>query len=335
VKRRHTIGAIAVLLVFHGCGNTFRVVQFEVLEPASRSLPEEVNQLLVLNRAPFTFDAFEEEDRRGLDPQGLMIVDTLIVNNLFRGLLHVLETSPIEKFHYPSWSSERRRDTADLRDLVLTRKEVDELCEEFIVNAILSLEFYSMDIDQFHTYYEDGGTKTKYYELSSKVIWNVYIKGYPKPFDEYTLIDTLYFTEVLDGELYGFYSTAGMIRESFFKSGMKYGRYLVPVWIPAARTIYRGGEKMLRIAAKETAEGDWDSAFSIWKGLSAGEDSTIVAKSFHNMAVYFELEDNLDSASALVNRALRYDSLELIKDYQEELEMRLENKKELYKQVSK
>ena len=53
-------------LLVRGCASTYRVVEFEVLEPATVSLPEFVQQLIVLNRAPFTFDAFSEEDRQGL-----------------------------------------------------------------------------------------------------------------------------------------------------------------------------------------------------------------------------------------------------------------------------
>lgn len=322
------------LLVFHGCTHTYSVVNFEVLEPATVNIPENVQQLLVINRAPFTFDAFEEEDRRGLDKQGLLIADTMIVNNLFRGLLHVLQTSPVNKFHSPLWLSERRTDTAAIRDLVLTRREVDALCAQYGVDAIISLELYSMDLDKFEDQYEGSNSvRTRYFELASNVIWNVYLEGYPKPFDSYTLIDTIFYTEVLDGLPINFYTTGEILRDGFFKGGMKYGRYLVPVWVPAARQIYRGRESALRLAARQTSEGNWDSAYSIWSSLTAVEDSTVVAQAYNNMAVYFELEDNLDSARSLVDMAVRYDSLELIMDYAEELDTRIENKKELYKQV--
>jgi len=322
------------LLAGHGCGPTLSVVDFEVLEPASVRLPEEVNQLLVINRAPFTFDAFEEEDRRGLDRQGLVIADTLIINNLLRGLLHVFQTSPVNKFNLPLWVTDRRFDTTGIHDLVLTRREVDALCNEYGVDAIVSLEYYSLDLGKVENQYQDSdAVRTRYFELASKVIWNVYLKGYPKPFDEYTIIDTLFYTEVLDGVVVEFYTVAEILRDGFFTWGMNYGKYLVPAWVPAARQIYRGREKSLRVAASQTDRGNWDSAYTIWSEVIADEDSTLVARAYHNMAVYFELEDNLDSAKALADMAIRYDSLELVMDYADELELRIENKKELYKQV--
>jgi hypothetical protein len=51
------------------------------------------------------------------------------------------------------------------------------------------------------------------------------------------------------------------------------------------------------------------------------------------MAVYHELEDDLDSALILVRKAASYDSLDHVKAYVEELDTRVENRKELYIQV--
>jgi hypothetical protein len=77
-------------LVFHGCAGIYNVVEFEILEPASVSLPEYVQQLIILNRAPLSMNVLKEEDRKLLTYDQLIILDTLIVNNLQRGLLEVL-----------------------------------------------------------------------------------------------------------------------------------------------------------------------------------------------------------------------------------------------------
>ncbi|MCK4751773.1 MAG: hypothetical protein KAT15_32175, partial [Bacteroidales bacterium] len=79
--------------------------------------------------------------------------------------------------------------------------------------------------------------------------------------------------------------------------------------------------------------GEWDQVYGIWESLSTGIDSTLAAKALHNMAIFHELEDNLDSANLLVTSALEYDTLEAVKAYKEELDMRILNRNELYKQV--
>jgi hypothetical protein len=222
-----------------------------------------------------------------------------------------------------------------MADLILTRKEVDALCTELNADAILSLESYSMDLNEFSKYYEDAPSllMTRYYEMSSRVLWMIYLPGSPRPFDSYTMVDTLFFTELLDGQFRGYHSATSMISEAFTNSGMKYGRYLVPVWAHASRVLYKGPEDALKQASKLTRLGEWDSAFAIWEEASKTGDSTLVAKAFHNMAVYYELEDLLDTATYLVSRAMAYDTLETIRAYSEELDTRVENRQELYKQV--
>ena len=141
------------LLVFHSCAGIYSVVEFEVLEPATVSFPDRVYQLIVLNRAPLSLDVFEEKDRQGMEQEHLVILDTLISNNTLRGLQATLQQSPIDRFHTPFWLSERRADTADLEALILTKPEVEAICARYGGDAIISLESYSMDIDDHTDYY--------------------------------------------------------------------------------------------------------------------------------------------------------------------------------------
>lgn len=195
----------------------YSVVEFEVLEPATVSFPDQVSQLLILNRAPLSFSVFSEEDREGMDKRQLLILDTLISNSINRGLLHVLKQSPIERFHRPIWLDERRGDTALMEDLVLTKREVAAMCDYMDGDAVISLEFYSMDLDSDYDYYIDAPVvQNHYYQVSNNVQWFIYLPGSPRPFDKYTMADTLYFPDVINGEVMEFPTTLEMIRKSFF-----------------------------------------------------------------------------------------------------------------------
>ncbi len=334
VNRNKLIFFGLTVLLMQACASIYTVVEFEILEPATVSLPEEVSQLIVLNRAPISLNSFKREDVEGLKQKHLEILDTLIIKSIQRGLLNVFQESPIERFHRPIWLDDRRKDTAGIDDLLLTRREVDNICRENGGDAIISLEAYSMDYeDHVQSFSDSYFTATKYFEISSIIYWSIYLPGSPKPFDSYTMLDTLYFTEVLEGELIRRYTAAEMITESFYKSGRSYGRYLVPVWSYTSRSIYKGKEEELRKASKLTNKGNWDQAYDIWEGLSKTDDNTVSAKALYNMAVSHELEDQLDSASRLANEALQKDTLDLIRSYKEEIDTRLLNQKELIKQV--
>ena len=265
----------------------------------------------------------------------LLVIDTIISNSLFNGLKNVLQQSPIQRFHTPVWLNERRADTSLIDELILTRREVSEICSRYGGDALITLEFYSLDIDDKYHYYDDDPTQvqTHYYQIANLVKWIIYLPENPRPFDSYSTTDTLFVTDILDGQFQFPPGITEMIREAFYNSGMKYGRYLVPVWTNASRTLFRGREDSLKVASQLTDRGDWDQAYTIWKNLAETGDSTLVAKAYNNMAIYYELEDNLDSASILVELALTYDTLEVIKNYREELDIRQLNRSEVLEQV--
>lgn len=325
------------LMGLNGCAGIYNIVEFEVLEPATINFPDEVNQLLILNRAPVTIKVLGPENREGMDTKALLILDTLVSNNVLRGLLHVLRNSPIKRYHTPFFLSERRQDTLFQHDLLLTKHEVSAICDRSGADAVVSLEKYTLDLGEHYDFYSiEAGlsdVRNHYYVITNRIKWAVYLPENPRPFDEYTTIDTLYFSRISDGVFTGVPSSVEMIRELFYASGMKYGRYLVPVWAPANRTLYRGKDKNLRLASRHTRNGEWDLAFGLWEQLAGSGDSTLAAKALHNMAVYYELEDNLDSASLMIDRALSCDSLEMIGSYREEMDVRLMNRKEVVNQV--
>lgn len=330
------MGILLLSLVFQGCASKYSVVEFEVLQPANIEFPDHVNQLLILNRAPISLDIWADQNQIGMDSRQLVLLDTLIVNNLFRGMLDALRSSPAYKFQTPIWLNDRRTDTALLENRVLTKREVTNICDTMGGDAIISLELYTVGLDQHFDYYKDAPSEIQnhYFEVSNSVKWNIHLPESPRPFDTYSTVDTLFFPAILDGEFIDFDPGVDMLREIFFASGRKYGSYLVPVWNYSSRILYRGRDDSLKMAAKYTDEGDWESAYSIWDLLSTSDDSTLAAKAYHNMAVYYELEDNLDSASMMLDFSLELDSLEVDTAYREELNVRILNRNDIMKQVN-
>ncbi len=322
-------------LLFQGCASKYSVVDFEILEPATVEFPDNVNQLVFLNRAPITLDVWADQNQIGMDARQLVLLDTLITNNLFRGVLEVLRQSPAERFHRPIWLTDRRTDTSLLKDRVLTKREVANILDNIGGDAIISLELYTAGMDQHFDYYSNAQNEVQnhYYEVCDSLIWNIHLPGSPRPFNTYSMVDTLFFPAIMDGEVLPFEPGVDMLRDLFYTSGNKYGSYLVPEWSQASRILYRGRDESLKMAVKHTDEGDWDQAYSIWYSLTTVDDSTLVAKAYHNMAVYFELEDNLDSASMMLNLSLEHDTLDADISYREELDIRILNRKDIEKQV--
>ncbi len=315
----------------------YSVVEFEVLEPANVSFPDQVHRLVFLNRAPISPYIWDEANREELGAKELVLLDTLIINNLYRGVQNVVRHSPLTRFHMPIWLNDRRVDTFALEDRILTRREVDNVCDTIGGDAIISLEYYFAGLKQHFDYYKDAPDEVQnsYYEAYNRLKWNIHLPGSPRPFNSYVTVDTLFFPLVQNGTVVeSNVSGLEMVQELFYDSGFKYGTYLVPVWNMASRTLYRGMEDSLKRAVKHTDVGDWESAYFIWKDLTKSVDSTLAAKAWHNLAIYYELEDELDSASIMVDRSLSLDSLDIVQFYLEELDVRMLNRKEIEEQVN-
>jgi hypothetical protein len=318
-----------LILLIHGCGGAYSLVEFEVLEPARVKIPEGSGNILLMNRAPFSFHSFSEEDLAGEDMVKLIQLDSTITFNLVRGLLEAFRHLPDERFRTPRLISERRADTAFLEDLMLTRVEVESLCDKWGADAIISLEKYTLDVS----------SHLPYHRVSNSVHWKIYLPGNPKPFDSYTTTDTLTFSLAIDGERVEPAAALDYnIRQLFYESGLWYGRHLFPVWSHAERMLYKGREsrykdKRFGLASLATDRGDWQMAYYFWEGLSRSNDSSMVAKSLYNMAIYYELEDRLDTAFSLVNQALEYDTLPQIISYRDLLQKRVEDRRRIIQQM--
>ena len=318
-------------LIIHGCAGIYSTVNFEILEPATVDLPEYVEFIAILNRTPSSFELFERRNVESLSLTQLAVVDTLINHSILRGLNEKLRNSNIPAYRIPLWFNQRRADTVGL-DIPLTKKEVNDFCEEYGCNAIISMEYYKLAVNEFYSYYE-GGIDNAYYQISSDVKWAIYLPEMPRPFNEYTTHDTLYYTIFSEGTYHILEPSSEMVRAAAFESGLSYGGYLVPSWTQITRVLYKGREKVLKETSGYTNKGDWDRAYHTWDSLLTVEDSTLAAKAAYNMAIFHELEDDLDTALIYVQLSQKLDSTDLAESYNEDLEIRILNKKQVLRQV--
>ncbi len=115
--------------------------------------------------------------------------------------------------------------------------------------------------------------------------------------------------------------------------GYSFGIRNVPVWNEISRIVYLGYEKELRLAAKHTNKGEWEKAKILWEQNLSSEDKKLAAKCAYNLAVYYELEDDIDTALQYAIQANEIWSRPVIVFYIQELEIRLQNKGDLARQM--
>jgi hypothetical protein len=123
-------------------------VKFEVLKPSEIVFPDNVRQLLIMNRLPLSYNFIDSSSLSLLSKEHGLQLDTMISHNILRGLNDRLKGSPIETHHWPIWTSERQSELLVSKEIRLTKREGSGLCRKNGTDAIVSLESCSLKIVQ-------------------------------------------------------------------------------------------------------------------------------------------------------------------------------------------
>ncbi len=331
-KLKNLIIIFFFVSLLNSCEGTKSVISFEILEPAAITYPTNVKKIGYLNRSPLSFTSFEQIDVQSLNDTDLYMLDTMISRSMTRGFEEGKSVTSLPYMDSILYLTARKKDTLS-REALLPKAWVMNICHEYNLDALISFDYYIIKIIEFINYNIVGSQMLKDYVFVPEVRWTLYIPEKEEPLDIYTFNDTLYFVsqDTFPSEKY--LSAVDMIRMGVTDVGYTYGIRNVPVWNEITRIVFVGYDKELRLARSFTDKGDWDSAMNIWEMNLASEDVRMAAKSAHNLAVYYELEDDLVKAMEYSKKANSLWPSPRIEFYTQELEIRLLNKMDIYKQV--
>lgn len=314
------------------CSGSKSIVSFEILLPASITYPENVNKIALLNRAPLSADSFTPKPPElSRDPITLMILDTLVVYNLQKGLFDAIEETELPYFNDILLLESRRRDTTN-RDEKISPDFRQYLFQNNDIDALIVLEYYDIKVDQSLFYYDIVNGEYNEFRLTSNILWRVYVNGENNPIDEYRKSDTLYYPNYTEVEVSEELTGTKVVRYGCYELGYKYGLRHITEWNKVNRVVFRGGNTELRAAAELTDKGEWDGALRIWKELSENEDLKTASKANHNIAVFYELSDEIETAEQYSSRALQLWDNSYISSYHNALVKRIQNKSKILKQ---
>lgn len=320
------------ILFLSGCATSKSFVTFEILEPADITYPQEVRKIAFVNRAPISKYSFAEKNRRELKGKTLEVIDTMICNNFEKGFLDGRANSGLDYLEDIEVLESRRRDTTG-KSTLMSVKFRENLFKYYNLDALVVLEFYEIMVDQSAPYYDYYSAQyVQELMVGARTLWRVYGEGLEKPLDEYLLHDTLYYQNKIGDESSSYFTPSRSVADACYSFGYEYGLRHIPSWHTVSRVIYRGGDKLLTEAADHTDVGDWAAAIKLWKELLDSDNPKLIAKAYNNLAVYYEIEDNLEKAAENIAMAEKYWDTERITAYKSEIDKRLIYKEDILKQ---
>jgi hypothetical protein len=324
-------------ILLTGCYASKSFVSFEILEPAAVTYPSDIKDVGFLNRAPFSKHAFPESNYDDLDSVTLMLLDTIICNNIIDGFIDGKKEMVAVYLDDMLFLESRRRDTIGQSDLIKVF-EKDVLFRQNRLDGIVVLEYYILKLDksQYLQFLEYGHVEhAEEFRLEMEILWRVYVKDSIQPLHEYLTLDTMYFYNTGNMKPEDVISTTDVIRIGSYEMGLRYGMMQVPKWTGVSRVVFSGVDKRLIAAARHTGKGEWNEAYKIWSRLlSEGVEShKLAARTLHNLSVYYELSDDVATAHEYAIKALDLWDNPFIIRHKTEMDKRIQFQSLLNKQL--
>ncbi len=267
-----------------------------------------------------------------MDKKNLEIADTIVIDNLIKGMWDAIKSTDLSYLDTLTYLVSRRADTIG-KNNIIPSAFLNTIFDHYKLDALISLDYYYITLTStspFNNY--ETGSVAREYGLRGEMLWRVYLKDQSKPFDEYRYSDTLYYVDNMDTEGKFQLHSSDVVRQGMYEMGYNYGLRHTLVWYEVARIIFRGGSPELAKAATYTDEGNWDEAVQIWFDMEDDIHTIQAAKACHNIAVYYELQDNLAMAYSYAKKALGLWDNDVISEYVQELSIRLKNNEDIIRQ---
>jgi len=292
-----------LLLLLSACSGSKRILAFEVLYPAEFSFPVEVDRVAYINRSPYTKYNFKNLWDKRTDQETLYILDTIVSNSLKNGVLDGTAESGL--YYLDSIIIVNLRRTYDAkRSGELSVSEREAIYRNYNVDAMIVVDNFGVYIEESYSgFSSDQNQFYTEFLFSANVQWHIYTRGADSANLSYQQQDTLFFTNYMNTPPGDMVNATSVLRNGFYAFARTFSMKLVPEWIQVERYVFRGGDAVLKKASDFTDKGEWEAALEIWKQLSESKDDRLSAMALHNISVYYELNDDIDTALDFSNKA--------------------------------
>lgn len=291
MQKLQLIVIAATIGVLTSC-SSIRLVSIEQLQPAQTTFPDQVRRVAVVNNMPDderNSGSYLRSRTKDFEGDGKTfsqrLADALAEGRYFDkvvicdSILYEDNDSLPQKFH-PLQPGQVNQLTNDLEvDMVIA---VDRL---FIRNA--DARIYNDDVGLLI-----DAVSSKYTSLL-----HLYVPGREKALMSLSHADTLHFQ--LTVEL----TNREIAEKTADYAGTKEAAYLIPFWKEVQRFYYDGGISDFRDAGVALRENNWEEAHRLWSKVYDTRKGKSKMRSAYNIALYYELKDDLDQAMEWIDKA--------------------------------
>jgi len=302
----HVLAIIAVIIL----GSCTSYVRIDTVQPAAVNIPKDYKKVLLINRTGEdpAFAATNKLERMLTGDWSKR--NTKLSFSILHGLSAEL-TNSMKHYEVQILKDTILRGTGNQTfPATLTTTFIDSLCAKYGVDFVIALETFGLDVVN-----KANGTPAVMnvvglaintlsgptYSLGAvvKAGWRIYPAGGSNLIDQFPQVMSWDFGR--DGipdqaVLLQLSNAKESMNKALRTAGNRYGSSITPHPLVLQRKVYTSGSSSLNAAARYTSLGQWDNAMAIWDKNLNGSSIKVRKRSLYNLAVYYELNNNLDAA---------------------------------------
>lgn len=334
---------LLVLLVASSCTST-KIITIEIPEPAQKELPAQIQSLVLVNRtvddkySDLPSDTIQKEFYKKNFKVDTLIYDLTAVDTCLKAAGDLLFESGRYDIVIPEDRFLAFKENAFFSK-EMEWKEVQELCETYNTDAVLSL-------DMFKTHIATDFSKESFFDptndafssaLSAQmvVVYDALFRVYD-PVEEKIIIreffkDTLVWEDFArnTSELFRNYTPVKQaLAEAGIAIAIDFSEKISTVWRQEKRPLYIKGDKSLKLAGTLIDNGDWNQAIALWKDTAEKTKSKATkSKAQLNVAIAYEIRGDIENSIVwaldsynTMYRQITYQYLELLERRKKELQ---------------
>ena len=185
----------------------------------------------------------------------------------------------------------------------LDSSDINNICREFNVDAVLILESFAEHLATKYYFKPEYGSYGNVYSAATDIgynsQWRLYRSGDHRGAYRFQVNDSI-FWEASNHSLPELYEQMPRTKEALIgggiDSGLKMAGFICPNWLNQPRFYFATGKKEIDSAIPYMKENKWEEAATIWSKFSSIKSKRIRSEVEFNLALAAEMKGNLDLA---------------------------------------
>ncbi len=307
-------------------------ISIQVSTPPPRAISNDIQSIVLMNRSMTSaFKNLNQDSLENILVSKKLSLDELLLDSLAADTtLQVLGHSLYESGRFdvviPLQRNLQNTNVSYLtKSSSLKLPQVKQVCDEFKVDALLSLENFYENVS---TYYQTGYGNVSEYGVSKEYVifvqiafhsnWKLYQPGEKLKIATFEVRDTI-FWERTGPSLQATYEKIPTIKEALLNGAIENGQilasYISPGWKQQTRSYFITKNTEADKAVALLKSNKWKEAQDIWMKFSTSSSTTLRSQIEFNLALASEMEGDLKKAIEWTQKSFKTKYSKASEDY--------------------